>query len=156
MRSDADRPASDPRVRQALKLGTDHEQILTVAAQGYGSVGNSTPVGPLYGNDYLDQPPTLDQAAAKQLLAEAGYADGLTIKLMAMRYGPIPTIATVWKEQMQKIGVTVDIEVVPVDIYYGEGEQSWLECRLGNHGLDHQGEAGHVFQPVSRHGRRVE
>ena len=50
---------------------------------------------------------------------------------MAMRYGPIPTIATVWKEQMQKIGVTVDIEVVPVDIYYGEGEQSRLNVDWG-------------------------
>jgi len=131
VRSDGDRPGSDPRVRQALNLGTDHEQILHVAAEGYGSVGNSTPVGPLYAADYLDQAPAYDPAAAKALLAEAGYADGLTIDLPAMRYGPIPTIATVWKEQMQKIGVTVNIEVVPADIYYGEGEQSWLNVDWG-------------------------
>ena len=32
---------------------------------------------------------------------------------------------------MSKIGVQVDIQVVPSDVYYGEGDQSWLKADFG-------------------------
>ena len=43
----------------------------------------------------------------------------------------MPAIATVWKEQMKAIGVTVDIQTVPPDVYYGEGDTSWLKVDFG-------------------------
>jgi len=131
MRCDKGRVAEDVRVRQALKLGTKCDEILQFARLGVGKVGNLTPVGPVYGDYYFDQAPVYDPDEAKRLLAEAGYGDGLSITLYAMNYSSIPAIATTWKEQMKAIGVEVKIEVVPVDVWYGEGENSWLEADFG-------------------------
>ena len=130
MRADEGRPAADVRVRQALRLATDHQAMIDAVRPGLAEVGNGTPVGPLYGDIYLDQPPALDLEKARQLLADAGKSD-LTITLVAQDSGDVPAIATVWKEQMAQIGVTVNIQTVPPDVYYGDGDQSWLKVDFG-------------------------
>jgi peptide/nickel transport system substrate-binding protein len=132
MRSDEGSVAADNRVRQALKLGTDHQALIDAVRPGLADVGNGgTPVGPSYGDYYLDQAPARDVEQAKQLLADAGFADGLDITLTAQQALDVPDIATVWAEQMAEIGVNVSIETVPPDVYYGEGDQSWLEVPFG-------------------------
>ena len=131
MRSDEGRPTADARVRQALQLGTDHQGLIDQVRPGLAVVGNGTPVGPAYGDYYLDQPPAYDPEEAKRLLAEAGYADGLSITLYAQQALEVPAIATVWQQQMQAIGVTVDIQTVPPDVYYSEGDANWLTVDFG-------------------------
>lgn len=131
MRSDSGHPAADARVRQALQLGTDHQGLIDQVRPGLAVVGNGTPVGPAYGDYYLDQAPTYDVTQAKSLLASAGYANGLTITLYAQQALEVPAIATVWKEQMKAIGATVNIQTVPADVYYGEGDASWLKVDFG-------------------------
>ena len=132
MRSDAGHPASDNRVRQALKLATDQQALIDAVRPGLASVGNGfTPVGPGFADYYLNQPPKMDLAKAKKLLADAGYPNGLKITLVAQNQLDVVPVATVWKEQMAKIGVDVDIQIVPSDVYYGEGDQSWLKADFG-------------------------
>jgi peptide/nickel transport system substrate-binding protein len=127
MRSDSGHAASDNRVRQALKLGTDHQAMIDAVRPGLAEVGNGTPVGPIFKDYYLDKAPVTNVDQAKKLLADAGKT-GLTLTLIAQNAGDVPSIATVWKAQMAKIGVTVNIQTVPVDVYYGEGDQSWLKA----------------------------
>ncbi|MFH1135127.1 MAG: ABC transporter substrate-binding protein [Pseudomonadota bacterium] len=132
MRSDQGHVAADNRVRQAFKLATDHTAIINAVRPGLAAPGNGfSPVGPAYGEYYLNQPPATDIEKAKALLAEAGYAKGLKIDLVAQNQLDVIPIATVWKDQLAKIGVTVNIQVVPTDLYYGEGENSWLKCDFG-------------------------
>ncbi len=132
MRSDAGHLAADNRVRKALKLGTDQQAIIDALQPGLAAAGNGfTPVGPAYVDYYLDKPHRRDMAKAKQLLAEAGYGDGLKITLHAQNQLEVPAIATIWKEQMAEIGVEVDIEVIPSDVYYGEGDKSWMKTDFG-------------------------
>jgi len=129
MRSDRP-PANDNRVRQALKLATDRSALLESAALGYGVSGRDTPIGPVYGDYYLDVPePKRDIEKAKALLAEAGYPDGLEIELVTPEIGSVPGIATVWKEQIAEAGITANVRLSPIDFYYGSGE--WLECDFG-------------------------
>lgn len=130
MRSDSGRPASDVKIRQALQLGTDHQGLIDQVRPGLAVVGNGTPVGPAYGDYYLDRAPVLDVNKAKQLLAEAG-ASNLTITLYAQQALEVPAIATVWQQQMKAIGVTVDIQTEPPDVYYGDGGGSWLQVDFG-------------------------
>jgi peptide/nickel transport system substrate-binding protein len=130
MRSDAGHPAADVKIRQALQLGTDHQGLIDQIRPGLAVVGNGTPVGPAYGDYYLDQAPVYDVGKAKDLLAQAGASD-LTITLHAQNALEVPAIATVWKEQMEAIGVTVDIQTVPPDVYYSEGDASWLVVDFG-------------------------
>lgn len=132
MRSDEGRVAADPRVRQALKLATDHQSLIDAVRPGLASVGNGfSPVGPAYGDYHLAKAPKTDLDKAKKLLAEAGHPDGLEIQLIAQNQLDVIPIATVWKEQMARIGVTVNIQVIPTDVYYGDGENSWLKCAFG-------------------------
>jgi peptide/nickel transport system substrate-binding protein len=124
-------PGNDPRVIQALKLATDREAIFNIVQQGYGAIGNDSPIGPLYVN-YHDQtalPPTRDVEAAKALLAEAGYGDGLQLTLHTPDTGNRPDLAAVLKEQWAEAGVEIEISVEPESVYYGE--DGWLEVDLG-------------------------
>jgi len=132
MRSDEGHVAADPRVREALKLATDHQALINAVRPGLAAVGNGfTPVGPAFKEYFLNKPPKMDLEKAKKLLAEAGHANGLKITLVAQNQLDVIPIATVWKEQMAKIGVEVEIKVIPSDVYYGEGEDSWLKCDFG-------------------------
>jgi peptide/nickel transport system substrate-binding protein len=40
-------------------------------------------------------------------------------------------IASVWKQQMARIGVEVTLEVIAPDVYFGEGKHSWLAVDFG-------------------------
>lgn len=131
MRSDGQRPAADPRVRQALNLATDHQELINAVRPGLAVVGNGTPVGPSYGDYYLDRKPEYNPEKAKALLAEAGYAKGLELELVAMNWDEVIKIATVWSQQLAKIGVKVTIKTMPQDVYYADGDDSWLKCDYG-------------------------
>jgi peptide/nickel transport system substrate-binding protein len=124
-------PGNDPRVIQAFKLATDREAIFSLIQQGYGAIGNDTPIGPLYAayHDPSLKPVGRDAAAARALLAEAGYADGLNMTLHVPDTGSRPDLAVVLKQQWAEAGINVDISVEPESIYYGEN--GWLEVDLG-------------------------
>ncbi|MDW8171018.1 MAG: ABC transporter substrate-binding protein [Anaerolineae bacterium] len=79
LRADAGSLGEDVRVRQAFKLATDRELLNQNLFSGLASVGNNDPIGPLYGPFFSDDVPTqdFDPARACELLAEAGYPDGL-------------------------------------------------------------------------------
>jgi peptide/nickel transport system substrate-binding protein len=125
MRSDK-KPFNDVRVRQAFRAAVDRQSILIGAFEGLGVTGRDTPIGPAYADFYLDVPELpRDVAKAKKLLAEAGYADGMKITLVTQQASPVPAIATILKEQLAEVGVTVDIQLVPSDVYYGS-DNLWL------------------------------
>lgn len=122
-------PGKDKRVRQALMAGTDRQAIVDLVAPGMAEPGNGTLVGPAYADYYLDESVPYDPAKAKALLAEAGYGDGLKVRLVAQTQDPVPAIATAWQAQMKEIGVDVEIQQVPVDVYYAEeGEDNWYQA----------------------------
>jgi peptide/nickel transport system substrate-binding protein len=124
-------PGNDPRVIQAFKLATDRQAIFQLVQQGFGAVGRDTPIGPLY-NAYYDaslQVPARDAAAAKALLTEAGYPDGLSLELHVPDSGNRPDLAVVLKEQWAEAGINVDVVVEPESVYYGDN--GWLEVDLG-------------------------
>lgn len=127
MRSDRE-PFSDVKVRQAFKAAVDRKAILDVAIEGLGVTGRDTPIGPAYAEFYLDVPePVRDAAKAKQLLADAGYENGLDVTLITQQSSPVPAIATILKEQLAEAGINVEIQSVPPDVYYG-ADNLWLEA----------------------------
>ena len=78
---------------------------------------------------YLDQSVPYDPAKAKQLLADAGYANGVDIKVVAQTADPVPAVATAWQAQMKEIGVNVEIQQVPPDVYYADkGTDNWYQA----------------------------
>jgi peptide/nickel transport system substrate-binding protein len=130
LRSDRE-PGNDPRVVEALKLATDREAIFQLVQQGYGAVGRDSPIGPLYTSYYSEgtEIPARDVEAARALLEEAGYGDGLDLELHTPDTGGRPDLAVVLKEQWAEAGINVEVIVEPESVYYGDN--GWLEVDLG-------------------------
>lgn len=132
LRSDRE-PGNDPRVIQALKLATDRQAIFNVVQQGFGAVGNDTPIGPLYDayHDVAVKPPARDVEAARALLTEAGYDEDnpLALTLHSPDTGGRPDLAAVLAQQWSEAGVEIEISVEPESVYYGD--DGWLEVDLG-------------------------
>ncbi len=125
-------PGSKKEFRQALWAGTDRQALVDLVAPGVADPGNGTLVGPAYAAYYLDESPPYDPAKAKELLAKAGYPNGTKIRLVAQTADPIPALATAWQAQMKAIGVEVEIQQVPTDVYYAEeGQDNWYKAPFG-------------------------
>ena len=120
-----DPPFDDVRVREALKLVADRQEIIDVVLEGYGTVGADHPVWP--GDGYhLELDPPHDVEKAKELLAEAGYPDGLDLELISSPVDPyFMGLAVVYKEQAAEAGINIEIKEVPADGYWS-GEQGWM------------------------------
>ncbi len=124
-------PGNDPRVMEALKLATDRDEIFALVQLGLGAVGRDTPIGPLYVEYYDGETalPERDVVRARDLLAQAGYPDGIRLELHTPDTGGRPDLAVVLKEQWAEAGIEVDVRVEPESVYYGA--DGWLEVDLG-------------------------
>ena len=133
-------PGDDPRVVKALKLATDREAAFQLVQQGYGSVGNDSPISPLNASYFAPdvKPPERDVEAARNLLAEAGYEDGLDIVLNVPDTGGRPDLATVLQAQWAEAGINVEIEIMPESVYYSDAPGNWLDANFGITGWGHR------------------
>jgi peptide/nickel transport system substrate-binding protein len=124
-------PGNDPRVIQAMKLATDRDDIFQRVSLGIGAPGRDSPIGPLFTAYYTEATPlpARDVDAARALLTEAGYADGLNIDFHVPDSGDRPDLAVVLQEQWAPAGINVNIIVEPESVYYGDN--GWLEVDLG-------------------------
>lgn len=124
-------PGNDPRVIEAFKLATDRQAIFDQVALNLGAIGRDSPIGPLFADYYSDAAPipARDPAKARELLAAAGYPNGLTLDLHVPDSGDRPDLAVVLKEQWAEAGITANVIVEPESVYYGDN--GWLEVPLG-------------------------
>ncbi|MFA9560023.1 ABC transporter substrate-binding protein [Evansella sp. AB-rgal1] len=123
--TEEDAPTADPRVREAIELAIDNQVIIDQILEGnatptrtHVSPGNFGADESLY-NTYL-----YDPDRARELLAEAGYADGITVEISANNY--YREIGEVVGGMLAAVGITADIEMI---------EQSQFADRLFNHAL---------------------
>lgn len=98
-------PFSDVRVRQAIALALDREQLCEAGFFGLceavqGPIGTGSPW-------YFDYAPYgQDIEKAKELLADAGYADGFEMELLpTVQYGETVRAAQVLQQQLAAIGI---------------------------------------------------
>jgi len=72
-------PFDNPKVRQAMVLASDNAENLKLAHRGMGAVGENHHVAEIH-PEYAKLPPLKrDVARAKELLAEAGFPDGIQV-----------------------------------------------------------------------------
>ena len=107
-------PFADKRVRQAMNMSIDREAIKRAVMRG-----QSVPAGmlaPSFVNGYtkeLDAAPKVDAAAAKKLLADAGYPNGFSVALHCPndRYVSDEGICQATAAMLARIGIKVQLIV---------------------------------------------
>lgn len=119
-------PYKDVRVRQALRMLVDRQQMIDQALNGYGFVGNDlySPFDPAYAKDLPQREQDIDQA--KSLLKQAGQ-EGLQVELntsTAVGAGGVES-ATLFVDQARKAGIDVRLIKTDPNIFYGDRYLSW-------------------------------
>jgi len=108
-------PFDNELVRQALCYAVDVDSLLALTADGHGTkVGSSMyPAFGKYFDESLADTWPYDPEKAAELLAEAGYGNGLsfTIKVPS-NYTPHVNTAVVLTEMLAQVGITVNLELV--------------------------------------------
>ena len=69
------KPYDDKRVRNALQMAVDNNQVMQLGYNGLGTVGENHHVAPIHPEYYALPKKERDAAGAKKLMAEAGQAD---------------------------------------------------------------------------------
>jgi peptide/nickel transport system substrate-binding protein len=124
MRIDA-KPFDDNRVRQAMRLIVDRDQMVAQVLSGFGSVANDLygRYDPAYNKDLPQRKQDLEQA--KALLKQAGQ-ENLTVELVtAPVFQGIVEAAQVFAEQAKGAGVTVKVRRVDTGTFYGDNYLKW-------------------------------
>jgi ABC-type transport system substrate-binding protein len=102
-------PLSDLRVRQALNYAVDRSTILTHLLGGRGTLAAGVIPPSLDGFDSTRHPYPYDTARAIQLLAQAGYPNGIDVKLWCSQSDPFPRIAQTIQAYLARAKIRVTI-----------------------------------------------
>ncbi len=133
----------DKRVRQALALALDRDVLVRGLFKGRAVVGNDSPFAPIFPSTATTVPQRkIDLAKARQLLAQAGLANGFDVTLTTEKYMEIPDLAVVVQNAAKAIGVRIALKVESQSQYYGAGtygKSDWLDSPLGITDYGHRG-----------------
>ena len=104
---------SNEKVRQAIAMAVNKDEIIDTVVWGNGTkIGSHLPVSSPYYVDTTEVMP-YDVEAAKNLLGEAGYADGFTLSLKLPKpYQAHVDSGQIIADQLSKIGITCEIEII--------------------------------------------
>lgn len=122
-------PFNDKRVRQALAYSIDRDLLVESLWSGYAQVGNDHMIAPVYP---LSQGVKLEQRKqdyerAKQLLADAGFPDGIDVELRTHPIFGLPQYAQAVQEMAKPAGIRIALLVEESDLYY----QYWNTTPFG-------------------------
>ena len=126
---------SDVNVRKAIQLAINRQEVIDGGQDG---LGWDTPV-PItpgifgYPEDY--EGVQQDQEQAKQLLAEAGYADGVTVQFICPESSYYSRPAQVIQEQLRQVGINAELTIMERGAFDTdlsnrnfEMSYSWIGC----------------------------
>lgn len=108
---------SKPEVREAVQLATDREAIV-LALGGEESVAATTNVVPPGVAGHEEFATEHDPERARELLAEAGYPDGVTLDLWVANEDT--AAAEALQAGLAEGGITVNINPMDISVLYGE------------------------------------
>ncbi len=113
------KPFDNPMVRKAVRLSTDAEKCLQIAHKGVGAAAEHHHVCPVHPDYKKIEALTYDPEAAKKLLAEAGFPDGIDVEIVCK---PDPSweqaAVEAMVEQWKPAGIRAKINVMPSNKYW--------------------------------------
>ncbi|WP_436501318.1 ABC transporter substrate-binding protein [Actinokineospora sp. HUAS TT18] len=119
------RATSNLLVRKALQYGVDKAAVADIA--GGSKIAHPAcqilpPTNPAYRPYCPYETPGHrgDPAKARQLLTEAGYPNGVTLKMLHSDVQPQPAVAQSVRDSLARAGITVELVQVGIGEYYGK------------------------------------
>ena len=122
-----------PKVREALRYLIDYDGINATIMPNYG-VKRQRPVALGVVGALADPGFTLDVAKAKALLAEAGYPDGFSVKLLSLSEAPFLDAATAIQGSLAQAGIQAEIITGNGNQVYGPMRERNFEMIVGRGG----------------------
>lgn len=114
-------PFYDLQVREALKLCLDRPAMQELILAGRGTLASDQPISPIHPFWVELPPPPYDPQQARQLLAQAGYPNGLQLTLITAAIEPgMVEMAYAYRDMALPAGVAVEVITVPPDIYLAD------------------------------------
>jgi peptide/nickel transport system substrate-binding protein len=133
-----DSPFADVRVRQAIAYAIDPKPVIETIGKGYWTYSDQPCSAGTWG--YSPEPPaySYNPQKAKELLAEAGYPNGLTVPLIVRNTPSVwLDLYTVFQSQLNEAGFDLTIDVADAarvhDIVVTSG---WNKAIFGVHYAD--------------------
>lgn len=107
-------PFSDPRVRRAVSYAIDRQVVIDTAFSGQGEpiYGMNVPENSLAYDPRFDSWFEHDPERARELLAEAGYADGFTATMLSTgQYDFHMNTAIAVQSELAKVGIDLELDL---------------------------------------------
>ncbi|WP_233517235.1 ABC transporter substrate-binding protein [Pseudotabrizicola alkalilacus] len=111
-------PLDDVRVREAVARAINVDEIVAFVGADVAPKGCSVIPSGYLGEDCSAWTYSYDPAAVKELLAEAGHPDGITIKQVVSSNNAQLPIMEVIQAQLSASGITLDMQVVDHPTYH--------------------------------------
>jgi peptide/nickel transport system substrate-binding protein len=124
-------PGNNPKVVQALKISLDRAALLQAVRGSFGVVTGDNPVVP-GSPEWVDVGiPKRDVAAARALLEQGGFKDGLDLELTTGDSQAELALAQGIQSMAGDVGIRMTLTVKPTQILFA---QDWLKLNFGTDG----------------------
>ena len=104
--------AENPKLRQAVAHAIDIKSVVIGATEGVGVECPSPIPATCFGTPKGFEGATYDPELAKQLMAEAGFSDGVKLNIRTMESGVYSKVAEIVAEQLRQVGFDAQVELM--------------------------------------------
>lgn len=113
-------PMQDPRVREAIDLAIDRNALAEIAMEGLGKAVNQLVTPTIFGYSKSLPPRKYDPAAAKKLLADAGYPNGFKTQFSftSDRLPGDRQVGTSVAQMLAAIGIDAQANAQPAAVFF--------------------------------------
>ena len=134
----AKNPFKDVRVRQAISLAISRQAIVDRVMEGSAEPTGQLVNSALFGHVPGLKAPTADVAAAKKLLAEAGYPDGFGVTRLATNNRSVndDRVAQVVAAMLSRVGIATKVEAMPSATFFTRANKLEFSFLLAGWGAD--------------------
>src|SRR5258708_11348287 len=132
-----DKVTGDVRVRQAISLGIDRKVLVATILSGLGAPAQGMVPPTMTAYDPNFNPFPYDPDKAKQLLADAGYKDGVTLNVLTTTVeSEVRTVEAI-QQQLSKVGITLKINSAEKAVFSATSGKCDLQLQTLNWSQDY-------------------
>jgi ABC-type transport system substrate-binding protein len=130
----ADSVLADKRVRQAIEYAIDRPAIIKALGHGFWGTLNQLATEKVCGYNPDIEGRLYNPARAKQLLKEAGYPNGFTVKLIGGEGTELKNIFKLVQAYLAAVGIKADIEIADPELWKQyRATKPWHNAMLFRH-----------------------